>query len=257
MLTSLCHGDNVAISGSAGFTASLDERKWRERNISNSSDLSSPPFELKSLKRSPFTILEKKNPSILPDQSRPDYEESPIAANLSRARPPPSLATITARNGNYDEELIAIRLFYLGIIKDLKSSPEANENEGGNDKNVAESKAVEKLVNVQKSLEGKLEESQKRCSNLQDQLNAVVRDLMLMKQAKIISDKKHIDDLIFFQKQMDIFRQQGRSNIFLVPPPSVDMMTKAVISGKNLIPQPSSNSRLLEFSELVSISEKG
>jgi len=254
MLTSLCHGDNVAISGLAGLNASLDDRKRRERNIS--SDLSSPPFELKSLKRSPSAILEKKNPTILRDRSRSDYEESPIATDLSRARAPPSFATVTARNGNYDEELIAMRLFYLGIIKDLKSSPESKENEGGDEKNGAESKAVEELVSVQKSLEGKLEESQKRCSQLQNELNAVERDLMIMKQAKSITDKKHIDDLNLFQKQMDIFRE-GRSNIFSVPPPSVDMMTRAENSEKKLIPQTNSNSRVVEFSELVSFSEKG
>jgi len=249
---------NVASSGSAGFNASIDERMRRERIFNNSSDhdLSSPPFELKSLKRSPSAILEKKNPSILRERSRPDYEESPIAVDLSQARPPPSFATVTARNGYYDEELIAIRLFYLGIIKDLKSSPEAKENEGGNERNGPESKAVKELVNVQKSLEGKLEESQKRCSQLHNELNGVERDLMIMKQAKSISDKKHIDDLNLFQKQMDIFRE-GRSNIFSVPPPSVDMMTRAENSEKNIIPQPSSNSRLVEFSELVSIFEKG
>jgi len=235
MLTSLCHGDNVAISGLAGLNASLDDRKRRERNIS--SDLSSPPFELKSLKRSPSAILEKKNPTILRDRSRSDYEESPIATDLSLARAPPSFATVTARI-------------------DLKSSPESKENEGGDEKNGAESKAVEELVSVQKSLEGKLEESQKRCSQLQNELNAVERDLMIMKQAKSITDKKHIDDLNLFQKQMDIFRE-GRSNIFSVPPPSVDMMTRAENSEKKLIPQTNSNSRVVEFSELVSFSEKG
>jgi len=250
--------DNVAISGSAGFNAALDDRKRRERSISNGSDLSSPPFELKSLMRSPSAILEKKNASIIRERSSPDYEESPIAADLSRARPPPptSLASVTARNNNYDEELIAMRLFYLGIIKDLKSSPEAKENEGGDEKNGAESKAVEELVKVQKSLEGKLEESQKRCSLLQNELNAVEQDLMIMKQAKSITDKKHIDDLNLFQKQMDIF-SQGRSSIFSVPPPSIDMMRGAENSEKNLISLLSSNSRLVEFSELVSISIKG
>ena len=168
MLTSLCHGDNVAISGLAGLNASLDDRKRRERIIS--SDHSSPPFELKSLKRSPSAILEKKNPSILRERSRPDYEESPIAVDLSQARLPLSLATRNG-NGNYDEELVAMRLFYLGIIKDLKSSPEVKENEGGNERNGPESKAVKELVNVQKSLEGKLEESQKRCSQLHYELN--------------------------------------------------------------------------------------
>ena len=96
----------------------------------------------------------------------------------ARAGPQPSLATVTARN--YDEELIAMKLFYLGIMKDLKSSPEAKENEGGDEENGAKSKAVEELLNVQKSLEGKLEESQKQCSQLQNELNAVKQDLMIM-----------------------------------------------------------------------------
>ena len=55
---------------------------------------------------------------------------------------------------------------------------------------------------------------------------------MIMKQAKSISDKKHIDDLNLFQKQMDIFRQ-GISNIFSVPPPSVDMITRTENSKKH------------------------
>ena len=88
-----------------------------------------------------------------------------------------------------------MRLFYLGIIKDLKSTLESKE--GGDEKNGKENKAVEgeELVNMQKSLKGKLEESQKQCSQLQNELNAVKRDLMIMRQAKCISDKSHIIEL--------------------------------------------------------------
>ena len=100
MQTKLFQDENVAISGSAGFTASLGERK-KEWIIINCPDPSSPPCELISLKRSPSAILVKKNPSIIRERSRPDYEESPISVDLSRALHPPPLATVTARNGNY------------------------------------------------------------------------------------------------------------------------------------------------------------